>query len=223
MKFLIPIVLLLIANPDKSLYPVLTGTIPHDGLVERYGYALEPLRDQISEVASMWDPSSSQVISTKVSFSTSKDFGGILNARIIKSSGDVQLDAECLQAVCTNPPRANLWWRTGDLEERVIDFATIRRREGLENEVTRHIAEHRIDGRIFVYQIPLSVWSHYPQLVSIKELRQVSNLMDLKSEGYEAQIRHQGAVWANFFSTHPTPTRQEINDCALATMEMPSR
>jgi hypothetical protein len=109
------------------------------------------------------------------------------------------------------------------LEERAIDFATVRRREGLENEVTRHIAEHRIDGRIFVYQIPLSVWSHYPQLVSIKELRQVSNLMELKAEGYEAQIRHQGAMWANFFSTHRNPTRQEINDFALATMNSHDR
>ena len=63
MTFLIPIVLLLLANPDTTLYPMQTGTFPHDGFTERYGYALEPLPTQIGEISQTWEPSSPNVIS----------------------------------------------------------------------------------------------------------------------------------------------------------------
>jgi len=222
MKLLLPIISLLMANPDSMLTPAQTGvltTVPRPEY-----YVLPDAKYQLELFRGYWTPSQKNV-STQISYVTSEDIGGVFNAEITHSSGDAQLDAECLEAVCMTPPEACASYRTGNLVKRIADFSGMQP-YGPINEISRYLKDHPNTTGVVIHEIPLAVASayHYYKLVSENELRSQENLCVIDRVDYQAKIRHIAASWNYFFEKHPTTTsREEINDWAERTLRSNTR
>jgi hypothetical protein len=218
MRLLLPIISLLIANPDSALTPAQTGNLTRPQRSEYYN--LPDAKCQADLFQAYWTPSQKNV-ATEISYLTSEDSGGLYNAEVTRSSGNAQLDAECLEAVCTTPPEACAFYRTGIFQKRIVDFSGLQPYVPYSNEVSCYIKEHPKTAGIVIHEIPLAVSSveHYYKLVSVNELRCQENLCVIDRANYQDKIRHIAASWNYFFEKHPSgTTREEINEWARHTL-----
>lgn len=187
---------------------------------------LPPLQEYLSDLAGIWCPSKKHVNVT-VSFMTSQDSGGVYDATVERSSGDPQLDAECLEAVCTCIPRAVNASRTGLLKKRIVDFSDLHTDAPIIwHEVDDYFRKHpdQLGKVVLVHRIPLAARKLYPDVLPLEELHSVSNLMPIKLDtgepssdhepGFVQVIRHAGTCWYYFFREESHPIKGSFLSCA---------
>lgn len=160
------------------------------------------------------------------------DDGKIYNVRVKQSSGDNQVDAECLEAVCgVSPVQLSPGRRiTGDLTAVELTFHRDDSAEKAADNlaVVNYFKKHpNLQSKyVAIHLIPVDVLKRFPTAFSQDQIRSESNLRLIAIDGYPHKqgeewlpsqphsyseiIKEVYARWALFFQCNHTPTRQDI-------------
>ena len=134
------------------------------------------------------------------------DDGNIYDAEVKKSAGDLQLDNECLEAVCGESPFAQKpqELRNGMLVTFQITFNKDDKAVQNAVEISEFKKIHPL-GIVF-HRIPLSIAMRYPNILTNDELNSAKNL---RAAG-NGNVVPVYARWSDFFASHKTTTKKEI-------------
>ena len=140
------------------------------------------------------------------------DDGKIYDPEINPSSGDHQIDADCLQAVLGAgrfQPRKD--GNTGDLRRVVIDFLPTQKVKQTD-VVDRYFAEHPEEShKTATWKIPVDVLTRYPGRYKETEIISTSNIRTIKPQTATNGIKVIYAKWQAFFEANPEASRAEID------------
>lgn len=150
--------------------------------------------------------------------------GKLYDVEIEKSSGDRQLDADCLQAVMGTSCSCRLDICPEDLDHFTCKFDSKTPIGHKEDAISKYFSKHpkKKNDYIAFYRIPLDVLKRYPGLFLKSELLEESNIGLIKAISPEdpelpfwvkqqLKILYQ-RTWVPFFLSHPKPTKQQIID-----------
>jgi TonB family protein len=160
-----------------------------------------------------WAPSTvSKSNSIKIDFSV--DDGGKFNdVEVLLSSGNAQLDEECLEAVLGEQVSAE---RTDSKIERKLSMKfDDTKTPGHTNAASKQyfISHPEKNGRFITYHlIPLSVLTRYPGLFEESELLSAENLDSIALSQTTVQKLESiySNKWIPFFKDHPNATREQV-------------
>jgi TonB family protein len=146
--------------------------------------------------------------------------GRLYDVEVLQSSGNLQFDADCLQAVLGAAgfaPRENAV--PGVLTHTSWVFNPSTRCGHLASAITQHAVHAGLGQYVSIYRIPLDVLKRYPGLFSEKELLSDSNVIQIRAicpglkKGDCIDLTHSpvgdiasiyGGPWFDFFSKHPS-------------------
>lgn len=178
-----------------------------------------------------WAPSKAMPVGkhVDVTYSIASD-GKLYDVKLEQSSGDAQLDADCVQAVLGVSafcPMARLT-REGELCHTQIYFDSKTRAGHNNSGISKYFAAHpeQEAEHVAYYRIPLDVLKRYPGLFSEAELFSDSNFFTLRDDSTDgpnhgpglssaaiARLRYvYQSMWIPFFLKFPSATKQQILD-----------
>lgn len=150
--------------------------------------------------------------------------GKLYDVEIEKSSGNRQLDADCLQAVMGASCSCPLNICPEDLDHFTCKFDSKTPIGHEEEGISKYFLKNQNEKNDYIafYRIPLDVLKRYPGLFSKNELLEESNIGLIKAISPEdpelpfwvkqqLKILYQ-RTWVPFFLSHPKPTKQQIID-----------
>lgn len=182
---------------------------------------LDNLREKVYED---WAPSKklAKLIDIDITVSGTAN-GQLYDVGLNESSGDRQLDADCLQAVMGASCLSPINIRIEEIEHFSIHFDSKTKAGYLNNNgISKYFTQHPEYKRNYVafYRIPLTVLKRYPGIFTEEELFDESNIglieaIDLRNPELPSWVTdrlrflYQGN-WVPFFLSHPSATKKEI-------------
>lgn len=174
-------------------------------------------------VYSSWAPTKQIVGLSNVYVKVSATANGQLyDVCIERTSGDRQLDADCLQAVMGASRSCPIKISVEELDHFSIKFGSKTPVGHTHDGISRYFAKHPEYQKDWIafYRVPLDVLKRYPGLFTEQELLDESNiglieaidrdnpkLPNWVSERLKFLYQH---LWVPFFVSHPSVTREQV-------------
>jgi hypothetical protein len=139
----------------------------------------------------------------------------IYEPKIEKSSGNLQMDVDCLQAVLGATHYKTKAHDTG-LTLQTFTFDSSKPVGHKTSAIKQLLENHDSSKSVYFYRIPLDVLKRYPGTFDENELLSEKNIGTLLKNSAIEDLRIQyGNWWADFFMTHPTATKEEISQYSI--------
>lgn len=141
------------------------------------------------------------------------DDGKIYEAKIASSSGDAQVDADCLQAFVTAGGRSKLDSKcrnTGELAQVSFEIKSTSKFKYKSDSALKALLNAGKENLIAIRTIPVAVLNQYPGVFTESEILGESNIHMINRDTYLANIVSSGGKWQGFFQNHSTATKDEI-------------
>lgn len=149
------------------------------------------------------------------------DDGKLYDVKVQTSSGDAQLDADCVQAVMGASASGVSRIGEGCSKEIHFRFESIANPLQGSNGISRYFDAHPSDKKnhIAFYRIPIDVLNRYPKLFTKDELLTDGNvgIITVYSDtpglpwwGVDRLREVYQVTWTKFFLSHPSATKQQI-------------
>jgi hypothetical protein len=169
------------------------------------------------DVLELWTPRANGMAALPCIGFDLNDSGEILNAFVVKSSGVYQIDADCLEAVCSLSPTP-IGNSHGYISHMEIDFTKLQKLEDLKKSQPLRQFKNLANGVVFIHRIPLPVLKRYPGIFTEPELLDSSNLCQISVKPivgrpyWTTQIQNHLQAWSDFYRLHEHSDRSEILD-----------